>query len=127
VTAAELNLTLMRLEQKLDRLLTQTGPKQPSDDGKVFKLPSAKYWNGSDFTGSKFSECSAEFLRAFAKYKGACAWANRKEGDPKKADYAVKDDAAAKLAIAWAEYKEASGEAPAPPTEREPGSDDVSW
>jgi hypothetical protein len=112
-----LALTLMRLEQKLDRLLMQTAPKRPGDDGKVFKDPKEKYWQGESYVGSRFSECPADYLRAMAKYKAACAWANRKEGDPTKAQYAEKDDASARLANLWADYQEATM-VDAPPRQR---------
>jgi hypothetical protein len=109
-------VVLARLEAKLDRLLMQTGPKRPADDEKVFKDPKEKYWQGESFAGCKLSECPAEYLRAYAKYKSACAWANRKEGDPSKAQYADKDERSAKLANTWAEFREASGtETSAPP------------
>jgi hypothetical protein len=107
--SAELDLVLMRLEMKIDRLLAQTGPKRPAEDEKVFKDPKEKYWDGDSYAGSRFSECPADYLRAMAKYKAACAWANRKEGDPSKAQYAERDDATAKLAREWADYQEATG------------------
>lgn len=107
---------LARIEAKLDQLLAQTAPKRPGDDEKIFRDPKEKYWQGESYEGCKLSEAPADYLRALARYKGACAWANRKEGDPAKAKYADKDEATAKLATAWAEYREATGEVvePAP-------------
>lgn len=101
---------LMRIEGKLDRLLTQTAPRPPSGDEKVFKDPKEKYWPGESYIGSKLSECPANYLRAYAKYKGACAFMARKENDPAKMKYADKDEATAKLATAWADYREANGD-----------------
>lgn len=103
---------LDRIESLLRRLIVQTAPRRPSDDDTVYKDPKEKYWNGESYAGSKFSECPADYLRALAKYKSACAWANRKEGDPAKAQYAEKDDRTAALARAWAEYQEVTSEAP---------------
>lgn len=118
---------LDRIEALLKRLIVQTGPKRPADDEKIFRDPKEKYWQGESYEGCKLSEAPADYLRALAKYKGACAWANRKEGDPAKAKYADKDEATAKLATAWAEYREASGtDVPAPagkPARKEPADD----
>lgn len=116
---------LSAIEGKINRLLAQSGPKRPSDDEKVYRDPKEKYWAGDSYAGARMSECPPDYLRALAKYKSACAWANRKEGDPAKAKYADKDEATSKLALAWAEYHEASGtvtHSPAPSSR--PASDD---
>lgn len=101
---------LDRIEALMRKLIAQTAPKIPSGDEKVFKDPSEKYWAGESFKGCKLSECSAAFLRAYAKYKSACAFMGRKDNEPEKLKYVERDEVTAKLAIAWAEYREASGE-----------------
>lgn len=109
-----------RLEKKIDRLLAQTGPKRPSEDGQIFKDPNEKHWQGESYAGCKFSECPPDYLRAFAKYKGACVWAAQKKhketGNADELKYVSKNEGEAKLAMAWAEFREASGEVvePAP-------------
>lgn len=104
---------LDRIEKKVDRIVKQTAARKPGDDERVYKDPKEKYWQGESFIGGNLSEAPADYLRAYAKYKSACAYANRKEGDPAKAQYAEKDDRSAKLASEWAAYREADGEAPA--------------
>jgi hypothetical protein len=115
---------LARIEAKLDRLLAQTGPRRPADDEKIHKDPKntdkTTYWDGESFAGCKMSECPPEYLRALAKYKGACVWAAneafKKKGDDKELRYVDSNKATAKLALAWAEYREAGGtEVSAPP------------
>lgn len=69
----------------------------------IKKMPSAKYWQGDDFTGSVMSECPADFLDAFAKYKEACAYMNDKAGDETKAKYAGYDRKSAARARGWAQ------------------------
>ncbi len=129
-TVVGLQDAVARIEAKLDRLLLAMGPKRPADDGKIFKALTAKYWNGDDYTGSKFSECPADFLRAFAKYKGACVWAAQKSfketGKDDELKYVDKNTGEAKLAIAWAEYREATetGEPSASPTPKPQAADD---
>ncbi len=103
---------LDRIEAMLKRIIAQTAPAKPMQDEKVFKDPKDKYWQGPSYIGRKLSECPSDYLEAYAKYKGACAWANRKEGDPAKAQYADKDDASAKLANEWASYLVATGSPP---------------
>lgn len=103
---------LDRIESMLHRLLVQTAPKAPGEDESVYRDPKEKYWTGESYVGSKMSECPPDYLRALAKYKSACAWANRKEGDPNKAQYAEKDDRTAALARMWADYQDAIGESP---------------
>lgn len=110
------------MEAKLDRLIAQTGPKRPRDDGKVFKDLKEKYWTGDSYAGCAFSECPADFLRAFAKYKHACVWAaneaHKKSGNADELKHVDKNNAQAALALEWAEYHEASGttaSAPLPP------------
>jgi hypothetical protein len=123
-----------RLESKVDRLLAMCGPKRPSEDGQIYKDPKEKYWTGESYAGCKFSECPPDYLRAFAKYKGACVWAakmaHEKSGDADELKYVGKNEGEAKLALAWAEFREASGSeatpAPAPkgkPARNEPEDD----
>jgi hypothetical protein len=115
---------LDRIEAMLKRLLIQTGPRQPAEDEKVFKDLSAKYWNGDSFKGCRLSECSAAFLRAYARYKSACAYMGRKENKPEKLQYVERDEKSAKLAAEWAAYREASGDAePAPSGVDQPARD----
>lgn len=115
-----------KLERKIDRLIAQTAPKRPAEDSKVFKDPGERYWQSSEsYVGRQLSECPAPYLHATARYRAACAWANRKEGDPAKAKFADRDEATAKLAAAWADYREAGGTAPtatSPPPARNGGS-----
>jgi hypothetical protein len=113
-----------RIEAKLDRLLAMNGPKQPHDDEKIFKDPSAKYWPGRSYKDAKLSVCPADFLRAYAKYKDACAFMARKEADPEKAKYADRDAKSAALARAWADFREASGDSPLPVASPPTGSED---
>jgi hypothetical protein len=73
---------------------------------KIRKMPSAKYWQGADFTDCVMSDCPADFLRAFAKYKGACAYMNEKNADPEKAKYIGYDRKSAARALGWAARNE---------------------
>lgn len=75
----------------------------------IIKKPLAsKYWTGDSFIGKRLSECSPEFLTAFAKYKANCAFMSRKDfaKDPvanaSKAKYADYDDRDRARALAWA-------------------------
>ncbi len=56
-------------------------------------------WKGESFEGHLLSECSPEFLDAFAEFKDFCADNPRDGDDPKWARYARKDAA---LARGWA-------------------------
>jgi hypothetical protein len=61
--------------------------------------PKPKYWTGPSFVGYRYSECSAEYLDAVAKYLDACAYMKRKDGGPdaaKQAGYKEKDAARAR-------------------------------
>ena len=100
---------LDRIEAMLKRLLMQTAPKRPGDDEKIFRDPKEKYWQGASFVGSKMSECPADYLRAYAKYKSACAYMGRKESDPSKLQYAERDEKTAAAALAWADWRDALG------------------
>lgn len=100
------------LHAMLKALLRQTGPKRPMGDEKIFKDPSAKHWNGDLYAGRQMSEAPPDYLRAFAKYKGACAYMARKENDPTKTQYADRDEKSAKLAEEWVAFKEATEDAP---------------
>lgn len=64
--------------------------------------PSAKYWSGDSSVGKKMSECDANYLDAYAKYKDACAYANEKEGNAEKAKYIGYDRKSARRARGWA-------------------------
>jgi hypothetical protein len=113
---------LDRIESMIRRILVQTAPRTPSSDEKIFKDPKSTYWQGESYIGSKLSECPSDYLRAYAKYKAACAWACRKEGDRDKLQYAERDEATAKLATAWAEYRDATETGESPPPRSESGS-----
>lgn len=80
--------------------------------------PSAKYWSGESYTGQRMSDCSAEYLDAFAKYKDACAYMNQKEGKEEKAKYVGYDRKSAARARGWAQRIRGGYKAPeraAPP------------
>ena len=82
---------------------------------KIRKMPSAKYWQGADYTDAVMSDCPADFLKAYAKYKGACAYMTRKNGDPEKLKYAGYDDKSAARALGWAARNEGKKAAPKAP------------
>lgn len=84
-------------------------------DPQVRKDPTAKYWTGKSYVGKKLSQCPADYLRAFARYKQACAFMNDKAGDPQKAKYAGYDRKDAARAVGWALRIE-SGRSAAPPS-----------
>lgn len=67
----------------------------------IRKMPSTKYWSGDDFVGVRLSDCSPEFLDAFARYKDACAFMNEKKGDPATAKYTDYDRRDARRARGW--------------------------
>lgn len=108
---------LDRIEGKLATKLSLV-PAAPSSSGRevasdsdldgkygneeIRKDPSGKYWNGDSFKGKRMSECSAEYLEAFAKYKDACAYMNEKSGDEAKAKYIGYDRKSAARARGWA-------------------------
>lgn len=71
-------------------------------DPEVRRDPSEKYWTGDSYTGRKLSECPADYLDAYAKYKDACAWGNDKDGSEKKKKYAEYDRRDAARARGWA-------------------------
>lgn len=139
----------MNTEEKIDRILalvegmsnggTATAKSTAGEvaddfdlDGKygdedIRKDPSKKYWTGDSFVGRKMSECTAEFLDAFAKYKDACAYMNEKSGDVEKAKYIGYDRKSARRARGWAKrlrdgFKAPVAQMDAFPT---PGSDDI--
>ena len=100
---------LDRVERMLGILIEQTAPLAPGDDEKVFRAIPGKYWDGESYVDRQFSQCSPGFLRAFAKYKGACIYMARKENDPEKTKYIERDERSAKLATEWAGYLERKG------------------
>lgn len=95
----------------------------------------AKYWAGPSFKGRRLSQCSPEFLEAFAKYKGICARMNRKdaEKDPSKSaklKYAEYDERDRQRALGWRRRLLAGWVAPAAPSEPENpfnAEEDDSW
>jgi len=99
----------------LRTLIEQTAPTRPAGDEKVFRDPSTKYWNGASHAGEQMSICPPDYLLALAKYKGACVFMAKKEGDPTKAQYIPRDEATAKLAAEWAAYLERNGVAKSAP------------
>lgn len=82
----------------------------PYGDPEIRKDPSPKHWSGTSYAGKKMSQCPADYLNAFAKWKDACVYMKMKEletlTDPqaiadttKYAGYDRKDAARAR---AWA-------------------------
>jgi hypothetical protein len=71
-------------------------------DPRVRKDPSAKYWTGESHVGMPLSACSPEYLDAFAKWKDACAYMNRKDGSEEKLKYAGYEEKDAARARGWA-------------------------
>lgn len=68
----------------------------------VRKDPNEKNWKGKSCIGLRLSECPADYLDAFAKYKDSCAYMNEKSGDPAKAKYIAYDRRDAARARGWA-------------------------
>jgi len=103
--------TLGRIEAKLSAIPkpTTSAGEVASDydlDGRfgdedIRKDPTAKYWQGESFVGTKMSQTTPEFLDAYAKYKDACAYMNEKKGDPEKAKYIGYDRKSAARARGW--------------------------
>jgi hypothetical protein len=94
----------------------------------IRKSPSARYWAGDDHTGARMSECSAEFLEAYARYKDACAFMAAKEAKtkPEKEKYVGYDKKSAARARGWVKRIKAGTVRPValravPP----PGDDDI--
>jgi hypothetical protein len=83
-------------------------------DPQIRKDPTARYWTGRSYVGKTLSQCPADYLRAFARYKQSCAFMNDKAGDPQKAKYAGYDRKDASRAVGWALRIE-SGRTAAPP------------
>jgi hypothetical protein len=73
-------------------------------DREIKRMPSPKYWPGEEsFLGKRMSECSPEFLDAFARYKDACSFMKEKSPkDDKDLQYAQYDKNDARLARGWA-------------------------
>jgi hypothetical protein len=71
-------------------------------DPEIRKDPTEKYWTGASYAGCRLSQCPADYLDAFAKYKDACAYAGEKEGSEKKKKYADYDRRDAARARGWA-------------------------
>lgn len=87
----------------------KSGGVEPADDdeldGKygdpaIRRDPPEKYWRGDRYVGCHLSECPADYLEAWAKYKLACAFVADK--DPAKAKYANYDRKDAARALGWA-------------------------
>jgi len=88
----------------------------PYGDPDIRKDPSPKHWSGASHAGKKMSQCPADYLNAFAKWKDACVYMKTKELDKltepqaiadttKYAGYDRKDAARAR---AWAAKEQAS-------------------
>ncbi len=88
----------------------------PYGDPEIRKDPSSKHWSGASCAGKKMSQCPADYLNAFARWKDACVYMKGKEletlTDPqaiadttKYAGYDRKDAARAR---AWAAKAQAS-------------------
>jgi hypothetical protein len=71
-------------------------------DEEIRRDPSAKYWPGESYANRRMSECPADYLLAYAKYKDACAFMNAKEGKEEKAKYVGYDRKSAARARGWA-------------------------
>ena len=84
-------------------------------DPVVKKNPTDRFWKGQGFVGKHLSECSPEFLDAYAKYKDVCAKLKEKDEDPKKRKYAEYDRTDAGRARGWARRLRAGWSAPAKP------------
>lgn len=69
-------------------------------DPAIRRDPPEKYWRGDRYVGCHLSECPADYLEAWAKYKLACAFMADK--DPAKAKYANYDRKDAARALGWA-------------------------
>lgn len=61
-----------------------------------------KYWAGESQIGRRMSECPAEFLDGYARYKDASAHMNEKSGDADRAKYIGYDRKSAARARGWA-------------------------
>ncbi len=77
--------------------------------------PTPKFWTGPGFVGKKMSECSPEYLDAFAKYKDLCAKLSEKDGSEAKLKFASYDRKDAARARGWARRLRNGWEPPAPP------------
>ncbi len=51
----------------------------PYGDPEIRKDPSVKHWSGESFAGKKMSQCPADYLNAFARWKDACVYMKTKE------------------------------------------------
>lgn len=71
-------------------------------DPSVKKDPTDQFWRGASFVNKRLSECPAEYLDAFAKYKDLCAKLKEKDGSEAKKKYAAYDRADAARARGWA-------------------------
>jgi hypothetical protein len=121
---------LDRIEAKLD-VLSKAKAASPASktegdiasdadlDGKygneeIRRDPSSKYWDGASYAGQRMSECPADYLDAYAKYKDACAYMNQKEGKEEKAKYVGYDRKSAARARGWAQRIRGGYKPPAP-------------
>jgi hypothetical protein len=89
-------------------------------DEEIRRDPSAKYWEGESQVSRRMSECPADYLDAYAKYKNARAFMNEKEGKEDKAKYVGYDRKSAARARGWAQRIRSGYKAP----ERAPVGDD---
>lgn len=115
--------TLRRIEQKLDEVLrlvkaqpTATVDYKPktADDADLdskYGDPEvrfmSKFWQGQDYTGYRFSDCSPEFLDKHAEYLDSRA--KQQSGDPEKAKWAGWSAKDAARARGWAARLRARG------------------
>lgn len=89
-------------------------------DEEIRRDPSSKYWDGGSYISRRMSECPADYLDAYAKYKNACAFMNEKEGKEDKAKYVGYDRKSAARARGWAQRLRVGYKAP----ERAPAQED---
>lgn len=71
-------------------------------DEPVRRDPSAKYWTGQSYVGTKLSLCPPDYLDALARYKDACSYMSAKDPSPEKQKYAGYDKRDAARARGWA-------------------------
>lgn len=81
-------------------------------DEEIRRDPSSKYWEGESYISRRMSECPADYLDAYAKYKNACAFMNEKEGKEDKAKYVGYDRKSAARARGWAQRLRSGYKAP---------------
>ena len=84
----------------------------------VKKDPTQTYWKGpGGYVNKHLSECTPEYLDAYAKYKDVCAKLKERDGSAEKKKYAAFDRKDAARARGWAKRLR-SGWTPPPKPER---------